>query len=110
MGKSVQPPNGKYIHTNVLVEPSGLKSYERPIKKGFRGNISQIKKLLTTGRSICVAGAGKWETLEIRLQDPERGQNGEREERGLGREPQGSPELGRSTAGFKGEVGASGAY
>ena len=64
MDKPVQPHNGKYIHTNVLVETSGLKSYERPIKKGFRGNFSQIKKLLTTGRSICVAGAGKRETLE----------------------------------------------
>ena len=46
------------------LKPSSLKSYERPIKKAFRGNFSQIKKLPTTGRSICVAGAGRWETLE----------------------------------------------
>lgn len=59
---------GQSSHTTVntftqmsWLKPSGLKSYERPIKKGFRGNFSQIKKLLTTGRSICVAGAGKRE-------------------------------------------------
>lgn len=51
------------------LKPSGPKSYERPIKKGFRGNFSQIKKLLTTGRSICVAGAEKWETLESRCRN-----------------------------------------
>lgn len=91
------------------LKPSGLKAYERPIKKGFRGNFSQIKKLLTTGRSICVLeqGNGRLWKPGCRIQREDRMVR--EREYGLGREPQDNPELGRPMAGFKGEVCATGA-
>lgn len=58
MGEPVPPHDGKYIPAPVSLQPSGLKSYQRLVKREFGAISGQIAALLTTERRSCVTELG----------------------------------------------------